>query len=243
MTFDDQIISFNESLHLEESLPERIRVMNPFRETGGLVTGITRQFYHRYYHDQRKRYLILAINPGRFGAGATGIPFTDTKHLKEICGIDAGMESTHEPSSVFVYDMIKAYGGPEKFYSDFYITSVCPLGFVRLNDHGKEVNFNYYDSKKLEKAVLPFIIRNLQAQLRFNINTQTCICWGKGKNHQFLQKLNKEYFFFKEIEVLEHPRYIMQYRAKQKSAFIEKYLEVFKKIIFLQTGMCKQNHC
>jgi len=228
MTFADQIISFNESLNMTERLPEGIRVMNPFLETGSPVPGIVRDFYHKYYHDQRKRHLILAINPGRFGAGATGIPFTDTKRLAEICGISSEIGSTHEPSSVFVYDMIKAYGGCEKFYSHFYITSVCPLGFVRSNVRGKEVNFNYYDSKELENAVLPFIIRNLQFQIRFNINTDTCICWGKGKNHRFLEKINRKYRFFQKIEVLEHPRFIMQYRAKQKSAFVEKYLTVLE---------------
>ncbi len=34
------------------------------------------------------RYLILGINPGRFGGGITGIPFTDPIRLQNICGIE-----------------------------------------------------------------------------------------------------------------------------------------------------------
>jgi hypothetical protein len=89
----------------------------------------------------------LGINPGRFGAGVTGIPFTDTKRLEEKCWLTIEGLTTYEPSSVFVYDVIEAYGGVEKFYSDYYISSVCPLGFVKFNEKGKEINYNYYDSR------------------------------------------------------------------------------------------------
>jgi hypothetical protein len=170
--------------------------------------------------------LIIAINPGRLGAGATGIPFTDTVRLEKDCGINAGIPPTYEPSSVFVYEMIKTYGGPAAFYKDFYITSVCPLGFVKENEKGREVNFNYYDSKELENAVTPFIIQSLQKQVSFNVDLNCCICWGRGKNFHFLSGLNSRYHFFKEIIPLDHPRFIMQYRAKQKQDYSDHYLEV-----------------
>jgi len=227
-TFADRIIAFNESLELTDPLPDGIRVMNPFRQAGSPVQEIARKFYRKYYDDQEKRHLILAINPGRFGAGVTGIPFTDTKRLREVCGIDIPVPSTHEPSSVFVYRMIRAYGGVERFYRDFYIASVCPLGFVRTNDLGKEVNYNYYDSPDLERAVKPFIMQSLKKQLDLNLHTDICICWGKGKNYRFLEKLNRENSFFSRILVLEHPRFIMQYRARQINSYIEKYLVAFR---------------
>src|SRR5687768_18158258 len=46
-----------------------------------------------------------------------------------------------------------AYGGCDKFYSDFFITAVSPLGFVK---NGK--NVNYYDDRELLYAVTPFKI-------------------------------------------------------------------------------------
>ncbi len=126
--------------------------MNPFKESGEAVK-VSSEFYRKYYGDNKPRHLILGINPGRFGAGVTGVPFTDSKRLTGECGIAYTGKETHEPSSVFIYEMIHAYGGPEKFYQRFYINSVCPLGFVATGKNGKEVNYNYYDSKALTEAI------------------------------------------------------------------------------------------
>jgi hypothetical protein len=94
--------------------------MNPFRNNPEILTFIS-QFYDKYYNDNKKRHLIPGINRGRFGAGVTGIPFTDTIRLKEKCGIDLPGLKSFETSSVFVYEMIDRYGGPEKFYGDIYL--------------------------------------------------------------------------------------------------------------------------
>ncbi|HHD83528.1 MAG TPA: DUF4918 family protein, partial [Campylobacteraceae bacterium] len=48
---------------------------------------------------------------------------------------------------------------------------------------------------------------------------------GQGKNLDVLKKLNKRYHFFDHIEVLPHPRWVMQYRRKQKEAFVLQYVE------------------
>jgi hypothetical protein len=40
--------------------------------------------------------------------------------------------------------------------------------------------------------------------------------------------LNNQYGFFKKIIALEHPRYVMQYKSKNKALYIEKYLQAFK---------------
>jgi hypothetical protein len=231
MKLADKINVFNESLELRAKLPPGIRAMNPFREPGSPVPAMAGAFYNKYYGDNLPRNLILAINPGRLGAGATGIPFTDTRRLQEVCGITAGIPPTHEPSSVFVYEMIAAYGGPEAFYGDFYIASVCPLGFVRMNDRGQEVNYNYYDARELQDAVTPFITEKLRQQLDFGLRRETAVCWGKGKNYSFLEKLNQKHGFFGRILVLEHPRFIMQYRARQKQSYMARYLDTFREAL------------
>ena len=123
--------------------------------------------------------------------------------------------------------MIRTYGGVEKFHKEFYVGAVCPLGFVKINENDKATNFNYYDRKDLQDAVLPFIIKTLKQQLDFGIDTKTCFCLGTGKNYKFLKMVNDEYSFFEEIISLEHPRYIMQYKSKLKEEYIEKYLKVF----------------
>ena len=110
MTCADKVIQFNEQLDFDGKLPDGIRIMNPFKENPQVIR-IMEQFYKKYYDDNNQRRLILGINPGRFGGGVTGIPFTDSKRLKSVCKIDYEGKETHEPSSVFVYEMIDAFGG------------------------------------------------------------------------------------------------------------------------------------
>lgn len=225
-TFADHVIDFNSHLHYTGTLPPGIRIMNPFREQPQ-VMDIMQQFYHKYYGDHHRRRMIMGINPGRLGSGATGIPFTDTKRLTEVLGIGIEGVKTHEPSSVFVYDVISAYGGPIAFYRDFYFASVSPLGFTSVKADGSEINYNYYDSKALTNAVYDFMVSSIRQQLEFGIDTDVCYCFGTGKNAAFLQQLNAKEQFFKTIVPLEHPRFIMQYRQKRKEEFITKYLEAF----------------
>ena len=222
-TFAEKVIHFNKTLSFKGPLPEGIRIMNPFREDKK-VNAVAAVFYRKYYNDHAARHLILGINPGRFGGGITGIPFTDPKRLIEKCGIPFHGELKHEPSSAYIYEMIEAFGGAEKFYRQIYINSVCPLGFTSVKHSGKEVNYNYYDSKELTAAVLPFITDSIRKQISFGIYTDTAFCFGTGKNEKFLQELNEEKKYFKKIIALEHPRFIMQYKSKQKQFYINKYV-------------------
>ena len=227
MTFADKVIKFNEQLtYTGDTLPPGIRIMNPFKEYPQTM-DIVSAFYHKYYNDDNERYIILGINPGRFGGGLTGIPFTDPKRLVSECHINYSGKVSHEPSSVFVYETIHAFGGPELFYKQFYINSPCPLGFTSIDNKGKETNYNYYDSKELIKAVYHFMIENIQKQITFGVNTDVCFCFGTGKNEKFLNKLNNEHHFFKKIIALEHPRFIMQYKSKAKQFYIDKYINAF----------------
>lgn len=230
-TFADKINEFNKHIDFSGTLPDGISIMNPFKESKDIIE-LSSLFYKKYYSDHHPRHLILGINPGRFGGGITGIPFTDPKRLKEKCDINFTYgKLTHEPSSVFVYEVIDAFGGLLDFYKHFYINSVCPLGFTTLSKTGKEINHNYYDSKELTKAMYDFIVENIQKQISFGIKTDTAFCFGTGKNESFLRIVNEENKFFKNIIALEHPRYIMQYRQKSKAYYISKYVSAFKGVI------------
>ena len=105
------------------------------------------------------------------------------------------------------------------------------LGFTSINDKGKEVNYNYYDSKKLTDAVYDFMVWNIETQISMGVNTDVCFCFGTGKNEQFLTKLNDKMSFFKKIVALEHPRYIMQYKSKTKQDYIDKYVSAFATVL------------
>lgn len=226
-TFAQKVIQFNRALDYQGELPAGIHIMNPFRERE-TARVCSEAFYEKYYNDHGQRHLILGINPGRFGAGVTGIPFTDPKRLTEICQIPYPGKLEHEPSSVYVYEVVAAYGGCEAFYKDFYINSVCPLGFTTASPKGQQININYYDVPALARAVTPFILQNIHAQIALGVATDRCYCFGNGKNFKFLNRLNEDHKFFGKVIPLEHPRFIMQYKARSKETYIAQYLEVFR---------------
>jgi hypothetical protein len=220
-SFAEKVITFCRNLDFSGQLPAGISIMNPFRKNGEVLEVIS-SFYRKYYSDNNPRRLILGINPGRFGAGVTGIPFT--VRLREKCRLSIPGLKTHETSSVFIYEMIEQYGGCEKFYGDYFISSVSPLGFTRTGSNGKEVNYNYYDSRELSETILDFVVDSVKKQLEFGIERDVCFCLGTGKNFRFLSKLNDDHHFFKRIEPLQHPRFIMQYKLKQKEFYIDNYI-------------------
>lgn len=224
MTFAEKVLSFNFSLKPDWKLPKGFELLYPFDQEDTRIA--MESFYHKFYKDSQPRVFLLGINPGRFGAGITGVPFTDPVRLEDICGIKNDFKKRQELSSVFVYEFIKAYGGPQKFYKNFYITSTCPLGFVTNG-----INVNYYDDKKLSKAVEPYIIHNLETQLEFGQKGSTAICLGRGKNFKYLEKLNAEKKYFNQIIPLPHPRWVMQYRRKRMEEFISEYLKAFQDCI------------
>jgi hypothetical protein len=203
-------------------LPNNVQWLYPQRSEE--VMKVVKQFLQKYFNDTRKRKLFLGINPGRFGAGVTGVNFTAPKQLTEECGIGHPFKNQSELSAEFIYAMINAYGGPKKFYQQHFIGSVCPLGFVK---GGK--NINYYDDKKLQEAVTPFIVESIEKQLSFPVDRSRCLCIGGDKNFTYLSGLNDRHKWFKEIIPLPHPRFIMQYRRKQIQPFIRQYLDAIKK--------------
>src|SRR5690606_18560009 len=206
-TFADKVIKFNRELDFSGELYKGIQVLNPFRDNKEVLTIID-IFYNTFYSDTQKRKLILGINPGRLGAGVTGIPFTDTKRLSDICNIEIDSVISHEPSSVFIYEVIGRYGGAQKFYRDYYINSLSPLGFIEKNARGNWVNCNYYDYEPLFGQTEAFIVSSLKRQIGFGLDTRNCIVLGK-KNARYLREINEREKLFDYITVLDHPRYIV----------------------------------
>lgn len=225
-TFGEKVIDFNKNLKYLGQLPEGFEVLNPFFDNPETLV-VMQEFYNKFYNDNRQRRFLIGINPSRHGAGVTGVPFTDTKRLNSECGIEMKSARTHEVSSVFMYDTIRAFGGAEKFYSEFYINSPFPLAIVKNTKNG-QLNANYYDDKTLFNDVKPFMIESLKKHISLGLDTSEVFILGK-KNADFLNKINKEEKLFGKMTVLEHPRYIQQYKSKEKELYIDKYLLAFQK--------------
>jgi hypothetical protein len=216
--WDERVMQFFLSLRPPQTLPRGFAWLHP--QIQKETRNVMQQFFSKYYHDNEQRVLLLGINPGRFGAGITGINFTAPRQLSEYCHIAHSLGNGSELSAEFIYDMINAGGGPEWFFKRCYIGSVCPLG---LTKDGK--NINYYDDSSLLAAIFPFVENCVIEQSGWPVPKDKLICIGGEKNYRFLLQLNKKWNWFEEIIPLPHPRFIMQYRRKEKASYIEQYLQ------------------
>ena len=214
--FSEQIVSFYAQLDLKLPKSLGVEVLNPFKDAR--VIELSRWYHKKYYHQKKKRYFLFGINPGRHGSGITGIPFTDPMQINEM-GFQNDWPQRHELSAVFIQDMIQAYGGISAFAEQFYVSSVCPLGFIK---GGK--NINYYDEAALMKKTERFIIKSIKQQIALGCRTDLTFCIGQGKNYKVLTKLNEQYKLFEKIIPLPHPRWVMQYRLKRKTEFVNEYI-------------------
>lgn len=100
ITTAQKIIDFNLSLDLEVKT-NGVEVMNPFCKPE--VIDIIKSFYSRFYNDQNKRTFLIAINPGRFGAGVTGVPFTDPAKIESLLHTPCPLSKRTELSGKFIY--------------------------------------------------------------------------------------------------------------------------------------------
>lgn len=225
-TFAENVIQFNNEIsHEVINLPAGFKILNPFDgEEKEQIKKIEHFFYKRYYDDNHIRRVILGSSPARRGSALVGIPFENASYLQQETGVEIKGFHVNKSSNDFLLDVIREYGGRTKFYADFYMNFVCPLGIVKRNTSGNWVNCNYYEDKALQEVLLPFIIKSLKKQMEFGVDASVCYCIGSGENFRFLSKINSEYTFFNRIIPLEHPRFIMQYNSNRKDYFIKKYI-------------------
>lgn len=217
--FAESIMQYYRQLQPPTNLPDDVEVMNPYQNQYTLE--IASKFYEKYYADNAPRIMLFGINPGRFGAGVTGVPFTDPLKLEEVCNISNDLDKKPELSSRFINEVVMAYGGPEKFYAKYYISGVSPLGYLR-----EGINLNYYDIKGYKTMFEAYVVEQIQEQLKFGIDQSVAYSIGKGLNIKYLNYINDKHGFFDKVLPLSHPRWVMQYRLKRKDEFIQEYLDI-----------------
>jgi hypothetical protein len=119
MSFQEKYFNFIDNLDFPVSVPHKVEILNPFKIEQTYT--LSKSFYKKYYSDNDSRLFLIGINPGRFGAGVTGVPFTDPVRLESVCKISNNLDKRQELSSVFVYEMIEAFGGTDAFYSKVFL--------------------------------------------------------------------------------------------------------------------------
>ena len=221
-TFAKQILDFYFSLPKDLSLPNSVETIYPFDTPE--TREVMQTFFNKYYNDSKPRTYLIGINPGRLGSGITGIGFADAYHLDKYCDIPNNFDKRVEISAAFMFEVIEAYGGVEKFYASNFFTTVMPLGLLKDNK-----NYNYYDDLKTQKALEPFITQTLLEQMSFPQAKPNIICVGTGKNLKYIQAFNEKHHCFDSIDVVPHPRWVMQYRRKEKEKYIGVYLEALER--------------
>ena len=132
------------------------------------------QFNEKYYADGYPKTVLCGINPGKNGAGKTGVPFLDFNSLSKLMD---GVEHTDtERSAQFFYDVVQEFGA-EKFYRSFYVTNISWIGYIKDN---KNVNYYQlsdpvkkfiYDAFKYEMSVVaPKTIISLSQEVNKTVN-------------------------------------------------------------------------
>lgn len=224
-TLADRLLQFLPNFPAPRALPAGVEALNPFREAP--VRDLLTRFAQRYYADNQPRVALLGINPGRLGMGRTGVAFTDPAALAEHCGIANDLpRGRPETSTQFVYKVVNAMGGPAEFYRHFYVSSLYPLVLLKNG-----LNYNYYDSPALIKALWPDIRLSLRQQVeKLGLRRDVAVSLGK-RNGEFFKRLNAELGLFDEIIVLDHPRYLMQYRSRDEAANVAKYVKALGELI------------
>ena len=217
MSFAEKAIKYFNELGPPDFAINGVELINPYESPE--VKIVVRKFYKKFYSDDSERIFVFGINPGRFGGGLTGISFTDPVALKGNCGIENDFGKRKELSSKFIYKVIDEFGGTKKFFSKVYLSALYPFAITR-----NEKNYNYYDDKSLAEILNPEIIRTVKTQIKFGARKDVAILLGK-KNAEYFSKINDEFKFFERMVVLEHPRYIMQYRMKKIDFYIRKYID------------------
>jgi len=224
-TFADRAIEYYNQLQTPAGLPPDVSVINPYQRPE--VQQIVKTFFGKFFNDNQPRVYLLGINPGRFGAGMTGVAFTSTQNLINYCGISHNLPMRFETSSRFVYQVVEAFGGAAAFYQHFFLTSLYPLPLVR---EGK--NYNFYDDSVTTKVLWPAMADTVRKQLQFGGNRRVAVCLGR-KNEKYFQKLNGEQGFFDRIVTLDHPRYIVQYRTRDMESYVDRYVNTLADCISL----------
>ena len=225
-TFSEKVFQFDEELsNVEINLPEPYKIINPYSgRNKKQVLQMVQIFYQKYFNDTNKRHLILGSSPARRGSAITGVPFEDASNLQKETGISIANFHVSKASSNFLNEVIDKYDGRTKFYHDFYLNFVCPLGICKTNSKGNQVNCNYYENKRVEEMLTPFMVSALKTQINFGIDTSVCYCIGSGQNYQELSKINKKLHLFQKIIPLEHPRFVTQYHSEDEEKYLTKYL-------------------
>ncbi|MCE5361045.1 uracil-DNA glycosylase family protein [Candidatus Igneacidithiobacillus taiwanensis] len=170
-------------------------------------------FWQHYVPDPLPQTVILGLNPGRFGAGQTGIPFVDFRSLSALLPEASLPKQDSEPSATFFHRVVQHIGA-EKFYRMFYVSNVSAVGYLR---DGK--NCNYPDLPELAR---PTVARNFAEEMGL-LRPKRIIALGREVEAS-AQALFPDGSV--RISHLPHPSWIMTYRLREAQSWVRRYAQM-----------------
>jgi hypothetical protein len=169
-------------------------------------------FYEHYVFPHKQQVALCGINPGRFGAGKSGIPFVDVDSLTRLLGLK--VEVGTERSAQFIRRVVDHFGA-SRFYAHVYVTNLSTFGF-----RNKNRNVNYYE---LPQALQSEIFRWFAAEM--SIGGINVIIPCSQKVYQTLRNLQRNGTLTATIhEPLPHPNWCAF--PKNYASALEKYVQV-----------------
>jgi Domain of unknown function (DUF4918) len=216
-TFGSKVMKFYDSIVGFRWATPDVALLSPVADAARREA--LQKFCDKYYNDHSRRVYWLGINPSRVRRTSTGVPYTDGFALENYCKIDNEFSKNRELSSDFFYRFLNEYGGPEKFYSRHYAAAAFPVSILR-----KDKYCNYYD-KDLPAEIIKSIPDFVSQQAKFG-NAGVLVIIGSGKNAKILKMINDDLKIFEHIFVVEHPRYVMQYKSAMLTEYLDKFCSI-----------------
>ncbi len=169
-------------------------------------------FITKYYYDENRRDLIIALNPGRKGCNKTGIALTDENVLfTKLKYPNHNSKPEVERTATRIYSIIEeVHPNINTFFSKFFMMNIFPFGVVT---DGKNVVFNkIIKIPKIEEFSKDFVAKSIEI-----FNPERIFCVGRGSKN-FIQN----HFSDKNPVYLYHPAYRFPDKEKEK---YRKYLK------------------
>ena len=203
-----------------ENLKSRnVKILSDFLDNKGNII----EFHKIYVEPNSPKVVICGINPGRNGAGLTGIPFIDFASLSKM--LPDIKENDWEPSAKFFFSVIQKFE-IEAFYRNFHVTNISWFGFSRID---KQKNVNYFE-KDISTEIAIYLIDKFVEEME-HINPDYIIPLSKPVLYE-LESLKKQNKIRAKIGIrLNHPSWVTTYCSNDLSTWRQKYVDTLTKYL------------
>ena len=201
--------SINRNLEIRKTLEqENITILDGFNKNIELVN----RYYQTYYNNHRNRIVLCGINPGKNGAGKTGIPFIDYKGASYL--LSDVHQDEKEQSAQFILSIINEIGS-ETFFNNVYMTNISWFGFIKGGN-----NFNYYE---LPSPLQTTFTKSFLAEMSF-VQPKVIIPLSKEVELTLKEMMKEGKLNYPVVPRLPHPYYcsIGKRPIKYKDVYIKK---------------------